>query len=60
MNAPNNTTEQIMRALRSLPEGDRVRILQFTLAILQDRQGKRQQRRSRFQQPDLNDWRIGQ
>lgn len=35
------TLEQIVEALRQLRESDRALILQFTLAILQDRRGKR-------------------
>lgn len=50
MTAPTTPT-QILKALRQLPEGDRIRVLRFALAILQDRQGKRQKSRSRFQQP---------
>lgn len=56
---PTNTTAEIMRAVRQLNEADRLRVLKFTLAILQDRQGKKAKRRSRFQQPELNDWRVG-
>lgn len=42
------TLNEIMKAVRSLPEGDRVRILKFTLGILESRRGKREQRAKRF------------
>ena len=44
-------TEAINAIVRQLPEGDRHRVRLFAEAILQQRQGKREQRRSRFQKP---------
>lgn len=58
MTAPSNTSEKIMAAIHQLSEADRLRVLKFALAILSDRQGKQMKRRSRFQQSEINDWRI--
>ena len=43
-----------------LSEGDRARVLQFAQNILEERQAKRQQRRSRFHQQEVTGWRVGE
>ncbi len=60
--SPSSTLSELMVTVRALPEADRVRVLRFALAILQDRQGKRERRRSRFQGSNsaIDSWRIGQ
>lgn len=53
------TIAQIAQLLRQLRESDRTTVLKFTQAILRDRATKRANRRDRFQQPEVDDWRIG-
>lgn len=60
MTAPSNTSEKIMAAIRQLNEADRVRVLRFALAISESRRGKKERRRSRFSQPQVDEtWRVG-
>jgi hypothetical protein len=58
MTTPISSHQQILALLNQLNEGDKIRVLKFATGILQDRQGKKAKRRSRFQQPEINDWRI--
>lgn len=42
---------EIVRLLCQLQEGDRLRLLSFARAMIEQRKGKRQQRQRRFTQP---------
>ncbi|MBW4465049.1 MAG: hypothetical protein KME07_06370 [Pegethrix bostrychoides GSE-TBD4-15B] len=57
------TLGQLSQICPQLSEGDRLRVLEFALALLEQKSGKRVKRAARFIQPArpaLEDWRVGQ
>ncbi len=60
MTSPTSSDQEIMALFNQMTEADRQRVLRFATGILQDRVGKKAQRRSRFRQPPIDDsWRVG-
>jgi hypothetical protein len=55
-----DTLVQLSDVARRLPEADRVRLLRFAEAMLQQRRGKRQQRAKRTQTDVVGSWQVGQ
>jgi hypothetical protein len=49
MSQPPTLQQQIARLVASMSEGDRLRVLKFCESIAQSRQGKRIQRRKRWE-----------
>lgn len=54
-----DTLAQLNDVARRLPEADRVRLLRFAEAMLQQRQGERRQRGKRMPQ-EIDGWQVGQ